>query len=156
MDLSRIGIFGQSMGGMTAQKCILVEPRLAAGISFDPGPIRENLTDSTSRPFMFLQAEPGFGASESAFSRCRVDAYYGVINGTLHFDFSDLGLWFTRKPLWRLMKCTGKLDGYRCHELLNACTVAFFDRYLKNADSDIQSAVKAFPELQLRVKNVRK
>jgi hypothetical protein len=139
---------------MTAQKSILVEPRILAGISFDPGAIRENLTDSISRPYMFLQSADFFGGSESAFSRCQSDAYYGVIKGTRHFDFSDLSIWFTRKPLWRLLCLTGSLDGYRCHEILNACTVSFFDRYLRrDAKVDIAASVRVYPELQLRVKS---
>jgi pimeloyl-ACP methyl ester carboxylesterase len=91
-DLSRIGIFGHSLGGMTAEKCILEEGRLAAGISYESFPIRENVVDSIDKPFMFLQAESNRCASESAFARCRNDAYYGVIYKTRHSDFSDLCL----------------------------------------------------------------
>ncbi|MBD3241912.1 MAG: hypothetical protein GF331_15085 [Chitinivibrionales bacterium] len=152
IDVHCVGIFGHSMGGMAAQKTIMVDPRIAAGISYDAPPIKEVLTDSIRRPFMFLAAEQYRGAGEPAFARCAGEAVYAMVRGTTHFNFCDFSLWLRGSPVWRLTGAIGTLDGYRCETIMNTLTRGFFDCHLRGRSLDPADLRAECPEVELRAK----
>jgi hypothetical protein len=80
----------------------------------------------------------------TARERSTADWFQVKIRGSDHGDFSDLALFYPRGE--------DRLDARRGHEIINAYTLAFFDRYLRGRDSDLlRGEQSAFPEVTLRV-----
>jgi hypothetical protein len=150
LDLSRIGIFGHSMGGMTAHKTIIEEPRIKAGISYDAPPIIEILSENIKRPFMFMVADVNAGMNDPAFERAEDDAYLVTLKNATHFDFNDLTLWFAHAPLFKMVGIKGWIDGNQCEKIINGYTVAFFNKYLCGADPELLKKTSAFTEAEFK------
>jgi predicted dienelactone hydrolase len=150
LDLSRIGYLGASFGGSVVVDALLREPRIKAGIAQDGKAyfFEETLT-SLRRPLLYMQsAEPYIASTDAQLARWGVNAalfkvaeqdhyarqmqlfsrsngpiYNVFIRGTNHITFSDLFL-MLRMPNLQLMNIA------RAHRIINAYTIAFFDRYL--------------------------
>jgi hypothetical protein len=151
-DLSRMGVFGHSMGGMTSQKVAFEDKRIKAGISYDAVPIIEAVKDSMRIPFMFMNSESFRNASRPIFARAVNDAYYAVIKGTVHFNFADFTCLLGKSIFWRWVGFRGKIDPLRCEMIINSLTIAFFDKYIKKQNTDLDKLSLGFPELIMRSK----
>jgi hypothetical protein len=151
IDLERLGIFGHSMGGMTAQKTAYDDPRVRAGISYDAPPVREALRDSMIIPFLFMNCEDFQSASEPAFSRSVPGTGYAWIKGTKHFNFCDFSLW-TNTLFWKIIGFSGPIDGYRFEQILNDLTINFFDKHLNGENIDLSAIAAKYHEVQYREK----
>jgi predicted dienelactone hydrolase len=138
LDMARLGIWGQSFGGVTAVQVCASDDRCQAGISLDAGLPRDytgrTLDSPLTQPFMFtLNAarvhymHPALGAVENV-------AYGVTIRGTTHFDFTDL---FLYSPVLKFTKAFGPIDGYRMVKIVNDYALAFFDKHLKGETSPL-------------------
>jgi predicted dienelactone hydrolase len=96
LDMGRLGVFGQSFGGVTAVQVCAVDDRCRAGISLDSGLPREytgRRTDSPPKePFMFMLNEGRAHYVRTALGAVDNTAYGVVVRGTTHYDFTDLFL----------------------------------------------------------------
>src|SRR5882757_3860879 len=70
------------------------------------------------------------GWDRTMLERSTNDWYEVWIANTQHVNFSDSPLFAARTP-------PGELDPRRAHEIINAYTLAFFDRYLRGWVSDL-------------------
>lgn len=120
LDLSRIGMFGHSMGGMTTTHVCRVDDRIKAGVNMD-GPVSgKPITDGLKKPFMFMLADNTLERlyvplSDKELSSIKInreeakklqesyeigiptvckhstsDVYVATIRGTAHHTFCDL------------------------------------------------------------------
>jgi predicted dienelactone hydrolase len=150
MDLAHIGYVGASFGGSVVVHALLKEPRISAGIAQDGKPYFSDETLSgLKRPLMYMQsARPYIPSSDAQLARwgltpatfkaaeqdhyarlmqlfARADGpiYNVYIRRTNHVTFSDL---------YRIIALPDSqlMDVGRAHRIINAYTVAFFDRYL--------------------------
>lgn len=159
LDLSHIGVFGHSFGGATAASVCETDPRCKAGADLD-GTLFSYQVDATLQaPFMFM-AEDNCGKDcdtmRQAYSTSNSTAYYLSIKGTKHFNFSDMPLRLPPLPrlLLRQMGYIGSIQPERGLEISNAYLVAFFDQYLKGANSKLlQSPVSPYSEVQFEKHN---
>jgi hypothetical protein len=62
------------------------------------------------------------------------DGYLVLVPGMFHADFSDAPFF---SPLTRLLGVTGSIDGHRAHVIVNAYSLAFFDRHLKGPHTSL-------------------
>jgi pimeloyl-ACP methyl ester carboxylesterase len=157
LDLERVGIFGHSTGGGNAVQVCWLDPRCKAGLALDAWlePVSLDVLDEgLDQPFMFLWSE-GWGSDEnkgrfqSLYQGLRGDAYQLEIEGTRHYDFSDLPLLSPLSP-WFGLK--GPIDGERVLGIINEYVVAYFDRYLKNIENDLLNGPSSdYPEVQFEV-----
>ena len=155
MDLDRIGMYGWSFGGANSIEMSAVDERVKAAIDHDGQLFGVAPTQGTSRPFMLMHGDvvaetPPFEDPDSiadyndAFERLmavvretdaglraasRGDSYDITIAGTNHGSFSDLVLF--------IPGASPGIDPVRGHEIINALTLAFFDRYLKGAEASL-------------------
>jgi hypothetical protein len=113
------------------------------------GDVREK---GTSRPVMLLHhgGDPPYKSADTlaiyrelvamvdGWDRTMLerDWYEVWIANTQHGDFSDSPLFASRTP-------PGALDPRRAHEIINAYTLAFFDRYLRGRASDLLESPSA-------------
>ncbi len=167
LDPERIGAYGWSFGGATAIELSAIDERVRAAIDHDGQLFGVAPTRGTDRPFMLLHGEvaaetPPFEDPDSAAAwndalerlmaevratdaRLKAastgDRYDLVIAGTNHGSFSDLVLF--------IPDSSPGIDPARGHRIVNALTVAFFDRYLKGEDAPLLDDPGAvFPEVR--------
>ena len=55
--------------------------------------------------------------------------YFVQVPGMFHSNFTDIPNW---SPWSTQMRLTGPIDGQRAHDIVNAWSLAFFDRHLSD------------------------
>jgi predicted dienelactone hydrolase len=145
LDLSRVGVYGHSTGGGAAIQFCGSDPRCKALLGQDPfmRPVSsEVLENGVSQPafFMFSQRwadetdslnnrlfSPFFVKSEQALGAVSID-------GTAHYDFSDLP---RLSPLTPQLGLKGPIPGSRVTAILDDYLLSFFEFTLKGVPSDL-------------------
>jgi hypothetical protein len=154
LDLAHIGLFGHSFGGATADSVCKLDTRCKAGADLDGTLFSYQANGTLKTPFMFMTEDAcgrDCATMHESFLDSQADAYYLSVLGTGHFNFSDLPLrWLSpARFLFRQAGYIGSIQPKRGLEITNAYLLAFFDRYLKNMDSDLlQGSSSAYPEVQ--------
>jgi dienelactone hydrolase len=160
LDLSRVGMMGWSFGGATSIQMSRQDSRVKAAIDHDGQLFYGDVTEKgTSRPFMLMHhGEEDKGPKpedadvireltamtkshdQSLIAHSKSQWYQITIEKTQHDHFSDLSLFSARNP--------GELDPHRAHEIINAYTIAFFDKYLRGRDGELLKASSTrYPEV---------
>jgi predicted dienelactone hydrolase len=150
LDIDRVGVFGHSMGGVTAGQFCLEDRRCLAGLNLDGIPQYGTMIDkSMPRPFLMVySARPGRDGASDAIYRRAAHPYYRVdVRDTRHLDFSDMPFW--GGPL-RERPVLGTLDARRVNEITGAIVRRYFDQELLGQRSTLLTALRAFPEVTAR------
>jgi predicted dienelactone hydrolase len=157
LDLSRIGVYGHSTGGGAAIQFCGTDARCKALLGMDPfmRPISyEVLEGGVTQPafFMFSQrwADDLNSRNNELFNRFipNVKESLGVISieGTTHYDFSDLPL---LSPLTPQLGLKGPINGKRVTTIIDAYLLSFFDMTLKNeATNRFDASSTDYPEVR--------
>jgi hypothetical protein len=153
LDFERVGILGHSTGGGNSVQVCWSESRCKAGFVMDAWlmPVQEEVFDQgLSQPFMFMWSED-WGSEENQsrfhdlYTKLRGDGFDLVIEGTRHYDFSDLPLLSPLSP-WLGLK--GPIDGQRVLRIINDYAVAYFDEYLKGIETPLlEGTSDEYPEV---------
>ena len=149
MDLDHIGAMGHSVGGATSAVASAMDSRIKAGINLDGSQWGSLLGHTVMQPFLWITAE-----KDSADSSLDLDSfiYDQVSKGSFHHlsiaqathaNFNDLSLWSNYAPLTQ----TGSIDGHRMIEIVNQCSLNFFNKYLKEESLAINDLTEEFDEL---------
>ena len=135
LNLERVGAYGHSTGGGAAIQFCGTDPRCKALLGQDPfmRPVStEVLENGVTQPafFMFSQAwadevdslnnrqfRPFYGNSKKAMGAISID-------GTTHYDFSDLPL---LSPLAPQLGLKGPINGKRVTTIVNDYLLSFFE-----------------------------
>jgi pimeloyl-ACP methyl ester carboxylesterase len=138
LDLDQVGVYGHSTGGGAAIQFCGTDPRCKALLGQDPfmRPVStEVLERGVTQPafFMFSQAwaddvnslnnrqfKPFYAASKAAVGAISID-------GTTHYDFSDLPL---LSPLAPQLGLKGPINGRRVTTIVNDYLLSFFEMTL--------------------------
>jgi hypothetical protein len=145
LDLSRVGVYGHSTGGGAAIQFCGSDARCDSLLGMDPfmRPVSlEVLENGVSQPafFMFSQrwADDVDSRNNLLFHRFTSNAAntLGVISidGTAHYDFSDLPL---LSPLAPRLGLKGPISGLRVTAIINDYLLSFFDHTLKGVPTDL-------------------
>jgi hypothetical protein len=140
LDMERIGVYGHSTGGGAAIQFCGVDSRCQAVLGMDPfmRPVSsEVIQDGISQPSFFMFSQGWTDLVDSKNNKLFNQFYpsaknnLGVIsiNGTKHFDFSDLPL---LSPIAPQLGLKGPLNGKRVTEIVNSYLLDFFETTLKN------------------------
>ncbi len=160
LDLTRTGLFGISLGGIETGEACLHDPRLRACLVMDaymPADVVEaGLTQPTmwiSRDAKTMQAE-GWAQSDidetqttmrAVYQSLPGDGYLVLVPGLYHVNFTDAPYF---SPLAPLLGITGPLDATRGFDIINAYSIAFFDKELKGQPSVLlDGPSKQYPEV---------
>jgi dienelactone hydrolase len=155
LDMTRLGVFGQSFGGVTAVQVCMVDDRCRAGISLDSG-LPRDYTGRTAdtplkQPFMFMLNESRAYVMRTNLGAVKNTAYGVIVRGSTHFDFTDL---FLYSPVLKYTKAFGPIDGYRMVKIINSYILAFFDEYLKGERSPLlDGSSPNYPEVTIEMRN---
>jgi hypothetical protein len=74
------------------------------------------------------------------------DGYFVQVPGTFHIDFTDLDLLSPLFPIPGIID--GPIGSQRAHEIINAYSLAFFDKHLKGEPEALLAGPSAhYPEV---------
>jgi predicted dienelactone hydrolase len=163
IDMTRVGVFGHSLGGAVAAQFCHEDSRCKAGIDIDGAPHGSVIRDGLAQPFMFLLSDHG-DESDSASIQIKSDiqSIYdrippdrrlrAAIRGAFHFTFSDDGALLKSGVVRGVLRILGKLgiDARRQLTVTTYCVHTFFDDYLKGTgDSQLSISSPVYPEIQV-------
>lgn len=158
LDLSRVGVFGHSLGGATALQFCHLDSRCKAGIDIDGAPLGTVIREGVTQPFMFLMSDHRSNA-ESREVDANIRSIYArlpsgrrlqlMIRGANHFDFSDNAV-LKSHIMMALLRAFGivRLSGHRQLFVTTQCVHRFFDVYLKGAPHSILEGCTGLPEIE--------
>jgi pimeloyl-ACP methyl ester carboxylesterase len=165
LDLQRAGLVGHSLGGIVGGEACLQEPRLRACLledAFMPADVvRAGLQQPTmwvtrDADTMRLERRRSGGWSEPAihehlttmravYEGLPGDGYYVQVPSMFHLDMTDAPL---LSPLASRLGLAGPIGAQRAHRIINAYSVAFFDRHLKGQPAALlDGAAEEYPEV---------
>jgi predicted dienelactone hydrolase len=168
LDPERVGIFGTSLGAIVAAEACRGDPRIRATLMMDAAMPLDVVRAGLRQPCMWISRPAGDmrlersrsgGWPEEAIVETQTtmrsvfamhapgSAYYLDAPGMFHVNFTDAPLW---SPITSLLGLTGPVDGRRMWNIVNAYSVAFFDKYLKGLPQALlDGRVKQYQEVSL-------
>ena len=155
LDLSRVGVYGHSTGGGAAIQFCGTDPRCIALLGMDPfvRPVSYEVIDSgLAQPsfYMFSQswADDTNSRNNELFNRFYPHTVHPlgviVIEGSAHYDFSDLPL---LSPLAPQLGLKGPINGKLVTSIINEYLLSFFDETLKNEPSGLSTISGNYDEV---------
>lgn len=158
LDLSRVGVYGHSTGGGAAIQFCGTDARCQAVLGQDPfmRPVSQAVLDNgLSQPSFFLFSQSWADLTDSRNNQLfnpffsRLTATYGAvyIEGTEHYDFSDLPL---LSPLAPQLGLKGPINGKRVTLIINDYLVSFFDATLNDGSRELFENPSPYEEVKLK------
>lgn len=170
LDLHHVGAFGISLGAMVVGESCYRDPRLKACLMMDAampadvvhaGLQQASMWITRDAHTMRLERQRSGGWSEADIQQTLTtmravyrslpgDGYYVQIPGMFHDNFTDLPYW---SPIASQLGLTGPIDGQRGFDIVNAYSVAFFEKELKGQQTSLlQGPSKQFPDVQFETR----
>lgn len=149
LDLTRLGAFGHSMGGVASAAFCTRDRRCRAAINLDGSPQYGDLIDRPSRrPFLMVYSSRvgRIGVSDPIYKKGR-SYWRAVLDKSLHLNFGDWQYW---EPPARMSGALGAIDGVRSGVIVNQLVREFFSAYLDGARPPLLRGEKVFEELTVR------
>jgi predicted dienelactone hydrolase len=151
LNMAQLGIAGMSFGGSAASLLCLEDARCQAGLTLDSPQYEPVLSTALQQPFLFFSAEESLYVQRSVYEAVTAPAYLITINESTHNDFIDLAL---VSPLGSLVGFSGMIRGEQMLTILNAYSLAFFDRHLRELPRPLLNGpTPDFPEVKLEFRN---
>jgi hypothetical protein len=165
LDLAHAGVVGHSFGAVIGGEACRLEPRLRAGQLEEAFMPADVVRAGLQQPIMFmtrdadsmrLERRTAGGWPESdiretldtmraVYERLPGDGYFVEVRGMFHLDMTDAPFLSSLVP-WPGF--SGPIGGDRAHEIVNAYTVAFFDRELRGKPAPLLDGPSdRFPEV---------
>jgi len=159
LDMERIGVYGHSTGGGAAIQFCGVDPRCKAVLGMDPfmRPVSaEVIENGISQPSFFMFSQGWADLVDSKNNKLFNQFFPGIsnnlgvvsIDGTKHFDFSDLPL---LSPIAPQLGLKGPLNGKRVTKIVDSYLLDFFEMTLNNRPSALfDGSFDDFSEVKVR------
>lgn len=160
LDLQRTGMFGVSLGGAITAEASKLDPRIRAALMMDVFMPADVVQSGLKQPAMWISRDPKYMKLEhwtqedidetvttmrTVYESKSSDAYLVLVDGMFHANFSDLPF---LTPLSSRLGMTGPINANRGHDIVNAYSLAFFNRYLKGQPAPLLDGPSAqFPEV---------
>ncbi|WP_067828167.1 alpha/beta hydrolase family protein [Actinomadura kijaniata] len=164
LDLTRVGMFGHSLGGASSAQAMSDDRRIDAGVDLDggfvsrEGPLGPVVERGLDRPFMIVNADRG--SHDHPSIRPFWDGLRGwrrsiQVAGTEHHSFSDLQAYVPRMvragvtPKEFGAALVGTIDPARSFAVQGAYVRSFFDLHLRKRDDHLLDGPSPrFPEVR--------
>jgi dienelactone hydrolase len=160
LDMTRVGVYGHSLGGATALEFCHEDSRCKAGIDLDGRPFGSVVQAGLRQPFLFVFSDQVhssdavstriLGEVQSIYDRLPADGRERVaIKGASHFLFSDDGALLKSHVVMGTLRMLGLIgiDGERQLEVTAYCVRGFFDRWLKGTGAGLVVSGE-YPEIE--------
>jgi len=152
LDLSRVGIFGHSLGGFTAAEAMVQDDRIDAGVNLDgmiaiDDDLGAAAVQGLDRPMLLMSSQQ---VADTGASMPSWNAFWEKTNGWKreldlagagHYSFTDLQSLVP--PLARVVApemtayYIGAIEPDRANRAVRAYVAAMFDRFLRNEASPL-------------------
>ncbi len=151
LDLNKVGVAGMSFGGSAASRLCLKEIRCKALLTLDSPQYEPVLSQPLQQPALFFAAEQSEYVRKEVFEQVNAPAYLLTIQGSAHYDFTDLTL---VSPLNAVFGFSGGINGNQMVVILNQYSLAFFNRHLKDLPAPLLEGQTAdYPEVTITARN---
>ncbi len=160
LDLQHAGIFGVSLGGIVTGEACLLEPRLRACLVMDAFMPADVVQSGLQQPSMWISRDAQTmqfeGWAQADIDETQItmrvvyeslpgEGYLVLVPGMFHANFTDAPLF---SPLALLVGLSGPFDAQQAHSIINAYSLAFFDRHLKGRPAALLDGLaKQYPEV---------
>jgi len=164
LDVSKVGMFGHSLGGAATAAAMLNDTRIAGGLNMDGALFGPVVQQGLNRPFMFM-AHTGHVRNNNSIPADPLNSWFTIwpklcafrldiiLGNSLHYTFSDfpivlqtLGI-VPNAAVAQALQITD-LDGRRALKIVTTYVTAFMDFVLYNKTSVLlQRPVPEFPEV---------
>lgn len=165
LDLQRIGTFGVSLGGIVAGEACRMDARLRACLVMDAPMTSDVVKAGLQQPSMWItrdadsmrlerQRTGGWTEADIEAHQTSMRAvyeglpgagYFVRVPGMFHANFTDIASW---TPLAAQLGLSGPIDAQRAHDIVNAYSLAFFDRHLLGRPARIlDGPASQYPEV---------
>jgi dienelactone hydrolase len=173
LDLEKVGIYGHSFGGATAAEVCREDNRFKACINMDGTVFAMTRNSQITQPFMWMASDysqvtdsqlqqvhltrAAFNVKmqqrnqqRETFVQSLKRGYVFVLKGSTHSTYiTDEALLGPVVP--GLQDPLATIDGVRAVMVINAYVSAFFDKYLKQQQTNLlKGDVPAYPEVDLK------
>ena len=166
LDLQRVGVFGVSLGGIVAGQACHVDARLRAFLVMDAPMSIDVVKAGLQQPGMWItrdaasmrlerQRSGGWPEAEieahqtsmrAAYQGLSGAGYFVRVPGMFHSNFTDAAIW---TPLAPWLGFAGPIGARRAHDIVNAYSLAFFDRHLLGRPATLlDGAANNYPEVR--------
>lgn len=161
LDLGRAGLVGLSLGGTVGSEACLREPRLKACLLEEAPLPADVVKDALQQPTLLMisdvetmrlarwkraDIDQHQSTMRRVFESLPGDGYFVQTHGTFHLNFTDAPL-LLGVPL-RALGLIGPINIQRAHDIINAYTLAFFDRHLKGDSAAFAGLTERYPEVR--------
>jgi dienelactone hydrolase len=166
-DLSRVGMFGHSLGGAAALQTAYDDSRIAGAINMDGRLFGSVMTDALTTPFLIMSSEGETDLSAAGVPDAQLEAqgmtreqleameaqnvadqmrlltnspvgYQLTVAGTQHVGYtSDLGFVRDLVPQLVTNETVGTIASARMVQIETDYVIAFFDTYIKGYESPL-------------------
>jgi predicted dienelactone hydrolase len=164
LDMQRVGAFGISLGGIVAGEACRLEARLTACLVMDAPMPASVVKAGLHQPSMWItrdaasmrlerdraggwpeqEIQAHLTSMRAVYEGLPGAGYFVQVPGMFHSNFLDVPLW---SPLASSIGLAGTIDGRRAHGIINAYSLAFFDRHLKGQTASLLGGPsKQYPE----------
>ena len=158
VDLSHVGVYGHSTGGGAAIQFCGTDSRCQAVLGQDPfmRPVSVEVRErGVSQASFFMFSQRWADDTESLNNRQFKPFYENsqgtlgavVIEGTAHYDFTDLPL---LSPLTPYLGLKGPIDGKRVTTIVDDYLLSFFEATLQGGSFALFEALSPYPEIKVR------
>lgn len=168
LDLSRVGTFGVSLGGIVVGEACRIEPRLRACLVMDAPMSTDVVKAGIRQPAMWITRDAetmrlerrragGWPEAEiieyqttmrATFEKAHAEAYFVQVPGMFHLNLTDVPFW---SPLSQQLGLAGPIDQRLAHKIINDYSLAFFNRHLKGKTAPILDGPSlAYPEVTIQ------
>ncbi len=165
IDTDRVGVLGVSLGGIVVAEAAAKDDRIKACLIMESRMTKHVMKHGLKVPTMIMtrdaesmrvEREKFDGWTEknikqhlatmtNTFERLPADGYFVQIPGMFHIDFVDAPLWL---PYAKYLGLTGSIETREVHNMITKFSVDFFDKELKNKDSEfLNNPTKTFPDV---------
>ena len=159
LRLSRVGMFGHSLGGAAAAQAMFEDRRIDAGVNLDGTLFGPVVNAGLDRPFMLVGAQEHGRDSDPTWARFWANLRGWRLNlrltGSAHNSFSDVQVLLPQTagvlnlPPDSVRQLIGTIDPHRSVANQRAYVTAFFDLHLRHRDNHLlDHPSPRYPEME--------
>jgi pimeloyl-ACP methyl ester carboxylesterase len=167
LDVQRAGIFGVSLGGMVSPEACHLEPRFRACLVMEAPMPADVVKSGLQQPGMWILSDVATWRLQrwseldvnqhqttmrAVFESLPGDGYFVQVPMMFHLHLTDVPL-LIYAPFGRKVGLFGPIDAHRVHRIVNAYTLAFFDRHLKGLPATLLDGPAAqYPDVRFETR----
>ncbi|MEY9872060.1 dienelactone hydrolase [Streptacidiphilus sp. MAP12-33] len=161
VDMTRVGMFGWSLGGSAVLTSMQLDPRIAAGADLDGQLYGSAVTTDLNRPFLLFGASYHDRKEDGSWARVWPHLKGGrtelKLAGTQHLSFADFEVLFSQAGQEmglnqsQVQQDIGTLDPDRAIQIMRTYLAAYFDKALHRTGATdtalMNGPSKSYPEI---------